>query len=111
MYKLRINPIALEDLIEIKKYFENELDNPSSANKIIEKIIKRYESLKDYPLMGADLRLKIGIKTDYRFLTSGNYLIFYKCENEYVSVYRILYGKRDYLKLLFHDKYENSDNK
>ena len=110
MYKLRVNPVALKDLIEIKEYISNELDNPESAHKIIEKIIRRYESLKAYPFMGADLSLKIGIKTDYRYLINGNYIIFYKCENDYVSVYRILYGKRDYLKLLFHNLHEESDN-
>ncbi len=39
--------------------------------------------------------------TDFRYLVSGNYLIFYKVDNEYVSIYRILYGRRDYLKIIF----------
>jgi plasmid stabilization system protein ParE len=38
---------------------------------------------------------------DYRYLVSGNYLIFYKIEDEYISVNRILYGRRDYLRILF----------
>lgn len=41
------------------------------------------------------------MKTDYRFLICGMYLIFYKIEGEFVSVYRILNGMRDYLSILF----------
>jgi hypothetical protein len=49
----------------------------------------------------ASLSLKINIKTDYRFLVCGVYLIFYKIEGEFISVYRVLNGMRDYLSILF----------
>jgi plasmid stabilization system protein ParE len=43
------------------------------------------------------------MKTDYRYLVCGNYLIFYKIEGDAVSVYRVLNGSssRDYLPILF----------
>ena len=40
MPKLRINPLAAEDLIEIRDYIIKELDNPTAAIKVIRKIIE-----------------------------------------------------------------------
>ena len=53
--------------------------------------------------MGPSLSTKVPFDTDYRFIVSGNYLVFYKADDEYVSIYRILYGRRDYLKIIFDD--------
>lgn len=53
MLKLRINPLATEDLKEIKEYI------------------------------------------------SSNYIVFYKVDDFFVSIYRILYAERDYLNILF----------
>ena len=101
MPKLRINPLATEDLIEIKNYITKELENPTAAIKVVRKIIENYEKLKEFPMMGADLSVKVNIKTDFRYLVSGNYIIFYRVDDEYVSIYRILYARRDYLRILF----------
>ena len=101
MPKLRINPLATEDLIEIKNYITRELENPTAAINVVRKIIDSYEKLKEFPMMGADLSVKVNIKTDFRYLVSGNYIVFYRVDNEYVSIYRILYAGRDYLRILF----------
>jgi len=107
MLKLRINPLATEDLIGIKDYITKELDNPTAAVKVVRKIIENYEKLKEFPLMGADLSAKVNIKTDYRYLVSGNYIIFYRTDDEFVYIYRILYAGRDYLKILFPNEIED----
>ena len=101
MPKLRINPLATEDLIEIKNYITRELENPTAAINVVRKIIDSYEKLKEFPMMGADLSVKVNIKTDFRYLVSSNYIVFYRVDDEYVSIYRILYAGRDYLRILF----------
>ena len=101
--KIRVTPAALNDLKEIKAYIENDLSNPIAANNVIKRIIDDYSCLEISPHMGPSLSTKVPFDTDYRFIVSGNYLVFYKIENEYVSIYRILYGRRDYLKILFDD--------
>lgn len=101
MHKLRINPIARKDLLEIKDYISEELENPNSAEKIVAKIVESYGKLKDFPYMGIELSSKIDIVTDYRYLVSGKYIIFYKVDDVYVSVYRILFARRDYTRILF----------
>ncbi|MBU9713629.1 type II toxin-antitoxin system RelE/ParE family toxin [Evansella tamaricis] len=100
MRKLRINPVAKNDLYDIKEYITKELDNPTAAINVVSKIIEDYEKLKEFPLFGLKLSSKIDVKTNYRYLISGNYIVFYKIDDEYVSIFRILYSRRDYVKLL-----------
>ncbi len=101
-FKVRINPVVITDVQEIKDHIAE--DNPGAATKLGNTIYSRIEKLADFPEMGASLSAKINIKTDYRFLVCGTYLIFYKIEGEFVSVYRILNGVRDYLSILFADE-------
>lgn len=103
-YKLRINPMAITDVQEIKAYIAQ--DNAAAADRMGAAILSRIEKLADFPRMGASLSPKIGIKTDYRFLVCGMYLIFYKIEGEFISIYRILHGMRDYLSILFTEEIE-----
>jgi len=101
MNKIRLAPAVLNDLKEINLYISDELANPAAAASTLQSIISSYEKLKDFPLLGPSLTQKVKLPTDFRYLLSGNYLIFYKTENEYVSIYRILYAGSGYLKQLF----------
>ena len=100
-YKIRINPVAISDVQLIKAHIAE--DSPDAAAKIGNAIYSQIEKLSDFPEMGTSLSIRINIKTDYRFIVCDRYLIFYKVEGEYVSVYRILHGARDYLSILFTD--------
>lgn len=103
MLKLRINPVALQDLKEIKSYINNELCNPDAALRVLSDIIKTYERLTGMPSIGKKLSTVIDVETDFRYCVSGSYLIFYRVDSEYISIYRILYGRRDYARILFGD--------
>jgi plasmid stabilization system protein ParE len=93
--------MATEDLIEIRDYITKELENPTAAVNVVRRIIESYEQLKSFPMMGVDLSTKINIQTDFRYLVCGSYIVFYRADNEFVYIYRILYAGRDYLKILF----------
>lgn len=109
MMKIRVTPTALDDLKEIKSYIEKDLSNPIAANNVIKRIIDDYSRLEISPHIGPSLSTKVPFDTDFRFIVSGNYLIFYKADDEYISIYRILYGRRDYLKIIF-DNFELYDD-
>lgn len=110
MYKLRINPLARQDLLDIKDYVTNEFDSPTAAVNIVLKIIESYEKLKEFPMLGIELSSKIDVVTSYRYLITGNYIVFYKIDDNYVSIYRILYARRDYIKILFKEADFPSDS-
>ena len=101
MVKLNISPKALSDLQDIKEYIATELENPDAALKTVNKIISAIRRLANFPDIGSPLSSIIDVHTDYRFLVSGNYLVFYRRENDVAYVLRVLYGKRDYIKTLF----------
>lgn len=99
--KLHISPEAQSDLQEIKEYITTELENPIAALNTVSEIIKAIRSLVNFPNSGAPLPSIMDVRTDYRFLVSGDYLAFYRYESDNVYVVRILYGRRDYMKILF----------
>ena len=101
MAQLHISPEAFNDLAEIKKYIITELENPIAALNVVSKITKTLRRLERFPGIGTPLASIIDMPTDYRFLVTGNYLSFYRHEGDAVHVVRVLYGKRDYLKVLF----------
>lgn len=90
-------------MVEIKSYISQDLCNQQAAENLVSKIINKISDLSDHPGVGSPLSSVVDINTDYRFLVCANYLIFYRCEDEIVFVSRILYGRRDYTRILFAD--------
>ncbi len=101
MFKVKVSPQAAEDLLEIKRYIEDELKNPIAAKSTLLKIVETYENLANSPNVGIPVKRYVPFPTDYKFVTAKNYSIFYKTENETVKIIRILYSKRDFIKILF----------
>jgi addiction module RelE/StbE family toxin len=101
MFKLSISPEAKNDLHDIKSYIGENLGNPQAAMNVVSKITKRIKELKQFPQIGRKLSSIVQIETQYRFLECGNYMVFYRHEEEEVFVDRILYGHRDYMRILF----------
>jgi addiction module RelE/StbE family toxin len=94
---------AIKDLEQIGDYIAEQFKNLGGALNTVNKIQGRINTLNDFPLIGAPLSSIYGIATDYRFLVCGNYLVFYRLYDNRVLIDRILYGKRDYLTILFGD--------
>lgn len=101
-YKVRLSPLAIDDVQEIKAYIAE--DNPTAAAEVGNALYSKIRELASFPKMGSLLSSKTHVRTDYRFLVCGKYLVFYKVEGDFISVYRILNGVRDYLSVLFSDE-------
>lgn len=104
MPEIKFSPAAITDLLEIKAYIIEESSDQLAANKTVGKILKRINALEDFPLSGPSLSSIVESKTDYRFLTCGHYKAFYRIENGIVYIIRILYGRRDFMTLLFKER-------
>ena len=50
----------------------------------------------------------VGFETDYRYLVCGNYTAFYRVQSETVYIVRVLYGRRDFMRVLFGTTQEES---
>ena len=94
---------ARRDLDDIWDYIVTDLCNASAAERVVNDILDVVEQLENFSEMGALLASIANVDSDYRYLISGNYLIFYRVYGMDVYVDRILYGRRDYLRILFGD--------
>ena len=101
MNNLHLSPEAQDDLMDIKNYITEELENPQAAIDTVNKITSSIRLLRDHGHIGAPLSSVAVIDSDYRFLVSGNYLVFYRANDNDIYIDRILYGRREYLRILF----------
>lgn len=97
------SPKARNDLDEIWEYISFELCNPQAAENTVNKIMDAIDQLENFSEIGTLLSAVTDVESDYRFLTSGNYKVFYRSIGQDVYIDRVLYGRRDYLRILFSD--------
>lgn len=100
--KIKYSPKAQKDLDDIWDYIEGTLYNPDAALRIVNGIMDRIDKLADFPESGTSLEFADGLKSGYRFVLFENYIAFYRISaNNVVYIDRVLYGARDYKKILF----------
>lgn len=100
MAKIVYSDEAIRDMEQIGDCIAETLKSPVAALNTVSKIQDSIAMLTDFPLMGASLSFITNIDTDYRYLVSGNYIAFYRTDEVYVYIDRVLYGKRDYISIL-----------
>ena len=103
MAEIRFSSDALDDMRRTKAYIAEELCSQSAALETIRGIMDRIRTLSDFPESGARLSSIVNIYTDYRFLVCGNYTAFYRYEQGAVYVIRVIYGRRDFMSILFNE--------
>ena len=101
MTEIRFSPQAIDDLRETVAYITDELSNEQAAKNVVAKIIERIHVLADFPESGAKLSSIVNVDTNYRFVVCGNYTTFYRYEDGVVYIVRILYGRRNFMQVLF----------
>lgn len=94
------------DLDEICDYIVADLCNPSAAERVVNRIMDAIDQLENFSEIGAPLMSDENADSGYRYLVAGNYLTFYRIFGNDVYIDRVLYGRRDYLRILFGDTQE-----
>ncbi len=99
MLKVVFTRKAINDIKNIYDYvYEDSLKNAESLKA---DVLKRIKYLEQFPNMGKSLAARVGFRTEYRYLISESYLIFYKLDNNLVKIYRVISSNMDYIKILF----------
>lgn len=75
---IRYSAESRRDLDDIWDYIVSELQNRVAAERVVDRILDAVERLKDFAEMGALLSSVADVGGDYRFLVSGNYMVFYR---------------------------------
>ncbi len=95
MRDIYVSDQVKSDLIGIWEYIA--ADNSRAADRLIQAIVSSYLSLRETPGMGRDRNeLRPGIRS----LALGNYVIFYRFDEEHVFIIRVLHGARN-LRAIF----------
>ena len=91
VYEVRLLDLAERDLDEICQYLSGFY--PGTPGKFLDNLEKDFNYLALNPKMYP----RYEFNTEYRKMASGNYLVFFKTdeENSQVNIYRILHEKRD----------------
>ena len=107
MAEIMFSPEAVNDLQQTKAYISEELCNEQAAIHTLSNIMKHIRILSRFPESGASLSSIVDFQTDYRFLVCGNDTAFYRVERQTVSIARILYGRRNFMQILFGEPKDN----
>ena len=108
MANVILTAAARADLKEIKDYIATVLLNPGSANGILKRITSDLRSLERFPELGTVIQLEES-SVVYRYLVCGSYMPFYHIQGDNVIVDRVLYGRRNYMKILFGNELQEEE--
>lgn len=101
--RIHYSPESRHDLDDIWDYIVSELQNRSAAEHVINRIMDTVDHLKNFAEMGTPLSSIVDVGTGYRFLVSGNYMVFFRVQGSDVYIDRVLHGRSDYMSVLFKD--------
>ena len=108
MVEIKLSPLAKADINEIADYIGHKLSNPPAALRMVRRFHEAILPLSTYPEMGTPLAAAGKHEIIYRYLVCGSYMIFYHIDDS-VKIDRILYGRRDYMALLFGNELEEEE--
>lgn len=99
-YEIIFTDTAKEELEEIYEYISEHLLEVGAANKLMDEIEQSILRLEQNPYSCVEVHIKPHNNV-YRKLVIDNYIALYEIEETYkqVVIYRVVYGKRDYLKM------------
>ena len=98
--KLKITPEAKADIFEIFEYITKNLAAPAAAEERIKKIESACNRLTVFPFLGVIPRDATLAKKGYRMLIVDHFLVFYTVDEQAVKIMRVVYGRRNYQRLL-----------
>ena len=99
-YNIEYSMESKQDLIDIKRYIKYNLQEPNTAQKLITKIKREIDSLKDNPEMYSIIDDDIIKRFKIRKLVIDNYIVFYRINDENIQIVRVMYGRRNWITLL-----------
>ena len=97
MMKLRINPLVVTDLKDIRDFIAE--DNVEKAMETVDEIYGKFENIQLFPGMGADLSKRVNFRSEYKYVVWNDYVIIYKVRKEFVEIYRVVNRYQDITRI------------
>ena len=99
-HRLKIFPLAQEDMENIFAYIAEELKNPTAAIRQIDAFERAFEGVCAFPDSCPLIDNEYVEDTTLRKLVVNNYIAFYRDKDSEIQVVRVLYGMRNYEDIL-----------
>jgi plasmid stabilization system protein ParE len=101
-YKVDVSEPAENDLRDIVRYISAQLSAPITATKMMDAIEEAIGGLTDMPQKCPPVTDERLASMGYRKIVVKNYIAFFTINenSKIVDVERILYGRRDWLRIL-----------
>lgn len=101
-YRVDVSDPAESDLRDIIRYISAQLSAPMTATKMIDVIEEAIAGLADMPQKCPPITDERLASMGYRKLVVKNYIVFFTIDekSKVVDVERILYARRDWLRIL-----------
>ena len=99
--KVRYTPEALRDLQRISASIMEKFNNETVEKRVLKNIAGAIRGLEVFPYKGVEVQAVVGVLTDYRYIFNEKNYVFYRIEEEEISIIRILNEKQDYMRVLF----------
>jgi len=100
MIKVKLLPSAWNDLTTIEDWYTVEFSK-SSAQKVVNNILKSQERLELFPYSGSLLPDEKLAKLGYKMVLSGEFASVYKLINNEIIIYRVVNTRTQYSKLFY----------
>ena len=98
--RLKIYPLAQADMEQIFRYISEDLCNPTAALGQINDFEKAFDNICIFPESCPIIRNEYVKDGSLRKLIVNNYIAFYRVKDNEIQIIRVLYGMRNYEKLL-----------
>ena len=103
-YQIDYSPIAIRDLDRVYAEVFEASQSERIATQYVIDLMDQISEKREFPKSGSPLYYEGGF-TGYYFIAFKAYLAFYRVGENCVLVDRIVYGKSDYMRIIF----RNSD--
>lgn len=87
----RLSPLAEQDLDDLWLYVAGEASE-ETANKLVDAIVERFPMLAKHPKAG---RLRPDLARDLRCFPVEKHIVYYREDQSFVKIVRVLHGSRD----------------
>ena len=100
-YKVQITEYALNQIIEIKNYIQNELESPETAKIWLDNMKSSLGSLSTFPARFPIIAEKLFNLDIHRFIV-GKHLVYYWINEQQHTVWiiAVIYARRDQMREL-----------
>ncbi|MCM1266276.1 MAG: type II toxin-antitoxin system RelE/ParE family toxin [Bacteroidales bacterium] len=101
-YRIRYTPEAIRDMDAVWDGVYEASKEPDVADRYVNDFMEEMEKKKQFPLSGVPLLYK-GLFTGFYVVHFKKYKAFYRVNDSYIEVIRIIMEKMDYMKILFEE--------